>query len=78
VNEYNPVEFGELKARVASLSEEVLELKAMLKEQNTLIGSLLQKVTTAEGGLRTLLMIGGAGASLGALLSWITAHLRFD
>lgn len=60
-NQIDPQEFGRLQAQVDHLQAMVTELRVDMKE-------LLAAVENARGGWKTLLLLGGAGATLGGLL----------
>jgi hypothetical protein len=65
----DPRDFGRLEQQVANLSEQVATLQETLAAINTTLNE-------AKGGWRALMMLGGAGAAAGSLITWALSHLR--
>ena len=61
-------DYGKLEAQVEQLTKDVHELKETVK----MMSDLMQN---AVGGWKMLLLIGGAGAALGSVVSWALAHI---
>ncbi len=62
MSEIDPRDFGRLEAEVENLRNEVAGLRTDVRE-------LLQIVSTAKGGWRTLVMVGSAAGAMGAFLA---------
>ena len=67
-NEIDRRDYGKLEAQVEQLTKDVHELKETVK----MMSDLMQN---AVGGWKMLLLIGGAGATLGSVVSWALAHI---
>lgn len=69
--------FGHLEAEVTALTElvraQTLAMTAMAMRMDLMNATL----TEARGGWRMLLLIGGAAATAGSVLSWIFSHMEF-
>lgn len=65
----DPRDFGRLEQQVQNLSEQVAALQETL-------ASINNTLTEAKGGWRALMMLGGAGAAAGSLVTWALSHLR--
>lgn len=76
----------EMRELKDSQREQMTELKEgqrvqmnELREQNKKLAEklddLLAKMNQAQGGWRTLMMVGGAAATLGGALSWFMTHV---
>lgn len=74
--EINPQEFGKLQAEVAALRKDIDEIAAELKEVVTTLRSIQSTLSEAKGGWKTLMMIGGIAASLGAALAWVFNNVQ--
>ena len=66
----DPIEYGGMKAEVAAIKLKQAQMDAKLD-------LVLDKLSEARGGWRTLMLLGGAGATLGAALPWLIDHLKF-
>jgi len=65
----DPRDFGRLEQQVASLSQQVATLQETLAAINTTLNE-------AKGGWRALMMLGGAGAAAGSLITWALSHIK--
>lgn len=66
----DPIEYGGMKAEVAAI-------KLRQVQMDDKLDLVLEKLSEAKGGWRTLMLLGGAGATLGAVVPWMVDHLRF-
>lgn len=65
----DPQDYGRLTAEVAQLQREVTELRCDMKK-------VLETLQEARGGWRTLMLVGGAAATVGgALVKFLPAIL---
>lgn len=75
------VDIAVLQQEVKTLSRDMAELKATNKAQTEKLDQVLEKLSEARGGARTLMLIGGAGisiaATIGGAVAWALAHVRF-
>lgn len=65
----DPIEYGGLKNEVAAI-------KLKQSQMDSKLDLVLEKLSEAKGGWRTLMLLGGAGATAGALVPWLFEHLR--
>lgn len=72
----DPVEFGEIKGAVTALQVQMADFKARQAVSDAKIDQVLDKLSEAKGGWRTLMWLGGAAGSFGAFLSWAFQHWR--
>ncbi len=72
----DPVEFGEIKGAVTSLQMQMTDFKARQAVTDKKLDLVLEKLSEAKGGWKTLMLLGGGASTLGAGLSWIVAHYR--
>lgn len=70
----DPREFGQLEGAVASLKSELDQVRSRQAAMDEKLDMVLEKLTEAKGGWRMLMLLGGAGASLGALVTWFASH----
>ena len=66
----DPIEYGGMKAEVAAI-------KLKQTQMDEKLDLVLDKLSEAKGGWKTLMALGGAGATLGAMVPWIADHLKF-
>lgn len=70
-----------LEVKFDNLDDNMAELKSDFKQAIAAINAKLDTVSTtlteARGGWRTLMAVGGAAASAGALVSWVGRHITW-
>lgn len=71
----DPREFGRLEEQVAALKTQQEDIAVTLAEMRKELRSVSDMITTAKGGWRTMMMVGGAAASVAALVSWVVDHV---
>lgn len=70
----DPREFGRLEGAVAALKTELDSVKLKQAQMDVKLDLVLDKLSEAKGGWRTLMWLGGAAATVGAALSWFASH----
>jgi hypothetical protein len=70
----DPREFGRLEGAVSSLKIELDSVKLKQAQMDVKLDLVLDKLSEAKGGWRALMWLGGAGATLGASLTWLFTH----
>jgi hypothetical protein len=63
------------KAEIAELRGDIAELKQAFATQAQLLQQVLTTLSEARGGWRTLMLVGGAGTTLGGVIAWALEHL---
>lgn len=66
----DPIEYGGLKNEVAAI-------KLKQSQMDVKLDQVLEKLSEAKGGWRTLMLLGGAGATAGAVVPWLFEHMKF-
>lgn len=70
----DPREFGRLEGAVDALKGEVDQIKTKQTQMDGKLDQVLERLSEAKGGWRALMLLGGAGATLGAALTWLLTH----
>ena len=70
----DPREFGRLEGAVAALKSELDSVKIKQAQMDAKLDIVLAKLTEAKGGWKVLMALGGAGATLGAVITWFATH----
>lgn len=70
----DPREFGRLEGAVDALKDELGAVKIKQAQIDEKLDLVLEKLTEAKGGWKLLMALGGAAATLGAVLSWFASH----
>ena len=70
----DPVEFGEIKGAVASLQLQMTDFKARQAVTDAKLDLVLDKLSEAKGGWKTLMLLGGGASTLGAVGTWLLTH----
>ena len=71
----DPVEYGEIKAAVGHLQSQLTEIKSKQAAIDSKLDLVVNQLSEAKGGWRTLMLIGGAATTVGAAVSWVAQHL---
>lgn len=71
----DPREFGHLEEAVANLKKEVDSIKDKQTLMDQKLDLVLDKLSEAKGGWRALMLLGGAGATLGGVATWFATHV---
>lgn len=72
----DPTEFGRLQAQVAALRSDLDRITADVGEIKRSLVAIGEQLSEARGGWRTLMLVGGAAASLGGVVAWLVSHVR--
>lgn len=70
----DPREFGRLEGAVSALKTELDGLKVKQSQMDEKLDLVLDKLSEAKGGWRTLMWLGGAAATAGGLITWFANH----
>jgi prefoldin subunit 5 len=66
-----------LEVEVEHMTRAIEALTNMLNEQAKTLAAIQKTLSEARGGWRTLMLVGGAASTIGALIAWISSHVRF-
>ena len=69
------VAIGVLQEQVNTLGREMGELKVLNARQSEQLTKILEQMAEARGGVRTMLLFGGAMATFGGAVAWVVEHL---
>lgn len=72
----DPREFGQLQGEVKSLRTDMDRMMGDIGDIKKAIHEISGQLSEAKGGWRVMMMVGGAGASLGGLVSWFVTHVK--
>lgn len=64
-----------LETKVEAQGREIGELKDAIKELTKTVNDMRDTLTEARGGWKTLMLLGGASATFGGLLTWALEHV---
>ena len=68
------VDLAVLRQQFKTLNEHVSSLEGRIKEVDGKLDEVLEKLSEAKGGWRLLMAMGGAAATVGALITWFATH----
>jgi hypothetical protein len=60
---------------IARLEERMRRMEDDMTEMSGKLDTVLTALSEAKGGWRTLMLLGGAGAAAGGLVTWIATHI---
>lgn len=72
------VDIAVLKTELAALRKDFDRLATTLERLVADLDNVQTTLSEARGGWRTLMLMGGAGASLGSVITWVASHVRFS
>jgi hypothetical protein len=61
-------EFGRLQAEVSALRRDMDRMAHVLDDMNQTLSEVQRELSEARGGWKTMMLLGGASATLGALV----------
>lgn len=70
----DPRSFGQLEGAVGTLKTELDSVKVKQAQMDVKLDLVLDKLSEAKGGWRALMLLGGAGATLGGAITWFMTH----
>lgn len=69
------IDIATLEVQVEHLSKGMEALQESNQQMQGKLDQVLLTLSEARGGWRTLMLMGGAGTSVGAGLAWLISHL---
>lgn len=72
----DPREFGRLEQEVAHLTKQMDAMQATLEQIQKSFESVNATLAEARGGWRIVMLIGGAGATVGGVMAWAIQHVK--
>jgi len=69
------VHIGVLQEQMRSVMASLADQKKVNEAQSKQLTEILEKLSEARGGWRTLMLLGGAAASFGGVATWAAQHL---
>lgn len=77
MSDIDPQEFGQLQAEVLAQRRELERLAEANEKMASSLGAIQRQLSEARGGWHTLVLLGGAAATLGAGVTWLMRHVTF-
>jgi hypothetical protein len=71
------INIARLEVQVSNLSQGMADLQESNQQLTAKLDQVLLTLSEARGGWKTLMAVGGAAASAGALASWIGQHVKW-
>lgn len=69
------IDIAALEVKVAGMEREIARLSTTVGDLVHSVNAMRDQLTEAKGGWKTLMLLGGASASFGGVLSWVADHL---
>lgn len=64
--------------QIAHLEIKVQHLEKQLDQMDAKLDQVIEALSGAKGGWRTLMWLGGAAAAAGGVMSWALTHVRIQ
>lgn len=74
----SPIEFGKLLAENESVRRDLEALVKSVDKLTTKMETIESTLSEAKGGWKVLMLVGGASATLGGVLSYVLQHIKFS
>lgn len=71
------IDIAVLKNNMESMTRELTALQKDIVEVRDTLDEVRVLLSEAKGGWRMMMLLGGGGATLGGLISWIANHVTF-
>ena len=68
------VQIARLEERIGHMNVEMANIRAELAEMDVKLDRVLTAFSEARGGWRTVMLICGAAAAAGSVITWLVAH----
>jgi len=72
------LQIARLEERIATIDRDMRLQTERLELMQAQLAQVLNALSEAKGGWRTLMWLGGASAAMGGLISWVLTHVRFS
>jgi hypothetical protein len=69
------INIARLEVQVFSLTKGMSDLQESNQQLTDKLDQVLLTLSEARGGWRTMMIVGGAASTVGAVLSWVIQHL---
>ena len=69
------VQVARLEEKFSAMKSDIERLEAQVVEMSGKLDTVLQALTEAKGGWKTLMAVGGAAAAMATASSWIINHV---
>ena len=70
------LQIARLEERMATMDRDMRAQSVKLDDMRAQLEQVLAALSEAKGGWRTLMLLGGAAASAGGLISWVLSHVQ--
>ncbi len=77
MSEIDPQQFGRLQAQVETMIASDSAKTALLAQLAADMTTIRLQLAAAGGGWRMLLLLGGAGATLGSAITWALTYFKW-
>jgi hypothetical protein len=68
------IDIARLEVEVSHLTQGMLDLQETNRQQTLKIDQVLLALSEARGGWKTLMLVGGAAATVGGGIAWAISH----
>lgn len=75
--EVDPRDYGKLEAQVERIIKDVDNLSDEIKQLKESIQAIRDLMEQSKGGWKTLIYLGGLASTVGGLIAWLAAHIKF-
>lgn len=78
MNDHHPidlVEYGELRGAVAALQAQIQQITERQSRIDDKLDTVISELSTAKGGWRVMMLLGGAASAAGSAITWVLHHL---
>lgn len=75
---HDSVQIARLEERLLNLERDISAQDKRLAQMANQLDAVLEALSEAKGGWKTLMWLGGAGSAFGAATYWILSHVRVN
>lgn len=70
------LQIARLEERISTIDRDMRAQTEKLEAMQQQLTQVLEALSEAKGGWRTLMWLGGAAATFGAMVSWMLTHVK--
>jgi len=70
------LQIARLEERIATIDRDMRAQTDKIESMQQQLTQVLEALSEAKGGWRTLMWLGGAAATFGAMVSWMLSHVK--
>lgn len=72
----NSIQIARLEEKFAAMRSDMVKMEGQLLDMTNKLDQVLAALSEAKGGWKLMMAIGGAGAALASIGTWVVTHVK--